>query len=316
MNKPRDPPGWGSNVSNLKEWEQLSEAENKASKGSQSKILGLKYLNLDGSETERAPESNQSETPSTASTDPQRAGRPRREKPAPKLKPVYSIEGKKNVAVGLDASKTEAAEEEEDPSEWEHACSRTSRRKFLKRQSKRQAQAAATAETTESIDATDAIEATEATEAGVQQPRKSFFEAEPEPPLVDEEEDENAEDFIEEGASGSEDDEEEDTRAFAAELAAHEAKESEELQTEGQEGNADGVASSTSEENLTTNPSWQSSIACTTGDFAMQNVILQMGLRLLSPSGIHVRELSRLASYFFSHVEYCRIPYWKWLKFY
>ncbi|KAG9145039.1 hypothetical protein Leryth_018338 [Lithospermum erythrorhizon] len=36
-----------------------------------------------------------------------------------------------------------------------------------------------------------------------------------------------------------------------------------------------------------------SSIACITGDFAMQNVLLQMGLRLLAPGGMQIRELHR-----------------------
>ncbi|KAJ7538737.1 hypothetical protein O6H91_11G061900 [Diphasiastrum complanatum] len=40
-------------------------------------------------------------------------------------------------------------------------------------------------------------------------------------------------------------------------------------------------------------PLWSSSIACLTTDYAMQNVILQMGLRLLSPTGVQVRELHR-----------------------
>ncbi|EFJ06773.1 hypothetical protein SELMODRAFT_134745 [Selaginella moellendorffii] len=40
-------------------------------------------------------------------------------------------------------------------------------------------------------------------------------------------------------------------------------------------------------------PLSMSSIACMTTDFAMQNVILQMGLRLLTPNGIQVRELQR-----------------------
>ncbi|KAG0561888.1 hypothetical protein KC19_9G100800 [Ceratodon purpureus] len=343
--KQRDPPGWGSNVSNMKEWEQLSEAENKLSKSNkvtQSKILGLKYLNLDGSEAEKAPlvadsegaslpadpVSNESEAPSTAGTDSQaetkpgpRGGRPRREKREPKPKPVYSIEGKKNVAVGVDASKTEAPEE--DTSDWVHACSRTTRRKFLKREAKRQARAAENSETS-SVAANSETTETET------QPKKSFFDEAPElPPLVDEDEDEDgdenenvADDATdeaigeddtetpvldiesgkvpneEEGASGSEDDEEV-TRAFEAEMAAHAEVEGEELQTDGQESNAGtegGVAPSSvfgSEDCLIMDPSWQSSVACATGDFAMQNVILQMGLRLLSPSGVHVRELSR-----------------------
>ncbi|CAA7390931.1 unnamed protein product [Spirodela intermedia] len=36
-----------------------------------------------------------------------------------------------------------------------------------------------------------------------------------------------------------------------------------------------------------------SSVACVTGDFAMQNVVLEMGLRLLAPSGLQIRQLHR-----------------------
>ncbi|CAH2080163.1 unnamed protein product [Thlaspi arvense] len=35
----------------------------------------------------------------------------------------------------------------------------------------------------------------------------------------------------------------------------------------------------------------ESSVACTTGDYAMQNVIFQMGLRLLAPGGMQIRQL-------------------------
>ncbi|KAL3684673.1 hypothetical protein R1sor_002695 [Riccia sorocarpa] len=56
-----------------------------------------------------------------------------------------------------------------------------------------------------------------------------------------------------------------------------------------------GVASSLvdTEHSWTAGPMSTSSVACMTGDFAMQNVILQMGLRLLSPSGQHVKELNK-----------------------
>lgn len=40
-----------------------------------------------------------------------------------------------------------------------------------------------------------------------------------------------------------------------------------------------------------------SSVACVTSDFAMQNVILQMGLRLLAPGGMQIRQLHRYACF-------------------
>lgn len=38
-----------------------------------------------------------------------------------------------------------------------------------------------------------------------------------------------------------------------------------------------------------------SSVVCVTGDYAMQNVILQMGLRLAAPDGMQIRETRRWA---------------------
>jgi RNA-binding protein NOB1 len=42
-------------------------------------------------------------------------------------------------------------------------------------------------------------------------------------------------------------------------------------------------------------PGWQSSVAIITGDFAMQNVLLQMGLRLLTKDGRRIARLTRYA---------------------
>lgn len=40
-------------------------------------------------------------------------------------------------------------------------------------------------------------------------------------------------------------------------------------------------------------PAFQSSVASVTADFAMQNVILQIGLRLVAPDGMRIKQLSR-----------------------
>ena len=47
------------------------------------------------------------------------------------------------------------------------------------------------------------------------------------------------------------------------------------------------------EEELTDEAACQSSVASVTADFAMQNVILQMGLRLVAPNGMRIKQLSR-----------------------
>ncbi|KAF2297802.1 hypothetical protein GH714_003166 [Hevea brasiliensis] len=48
-----------------------------------------------------------------------------------------------------------------------------------------------------------------------------------------------------------------------------------------------------SEQSWTLKSLSDSSVACVTSDFAMQNVLLQMGLRLLAPGGMQIRQLHR-----------------------
>ncbi|VVA90610.1 unnamed protein product [Arabis nemorensis] len=48
-----------------------------------------------------------------------------------------------------------------------------------------------------------------------------------------------------------------------------------------------------SEQSCSLRAFFESSVACITADYAMQNVILQMGLRLLAPGGMQIRELNR-----------------------
>lgn len=50
---------------------------------------------------------------------------------------------------------------------------------------------------------------------------------------------------------------------------------------------------SSDEDESTTGAAFQSSVASVTADFAMQNVILQMGLRLVAPNGMRIKQLSR-----------------------
>lgn len=50
---------------------------------------------------------------------------------------------------------------------------------------------------------------------------------------------------------------------------------------------------SSDEEEPNDEATFQSSVASVTADFAMQNVILQMGLRLVAPNGMRIKQLSR-----------------------
>ncbi|GFS29553.1 RNA-binding NOB1-like protein [Actinidia rufa] len=57
--------------------------------------------------------------------------------------------------------------------------------------------------------------------------------------------------------------------------------------------NASYVDDNSSEQSWMLRSLSESSVACVTSDFAMQNVLLQMGLRLLAPGGMQIRQLHR-----------------------
>lgn len=61
----------------------------------------------------------------------------------------------------------------------------------------------------------------------------------------------------------------------------------------GESGNVSIADDNSSEQSWMLRSLSESSVACITSDFAMQNVILQMGLRLVAPGGMQIRELHR-----------------------
>ncbi len=84
----------------------------------------------------------------------------------------------------------------------------------------------------------------------------------------EEEEEEEGEDEDEEAGDGVDDEAMEDQEAAAEE----------EDEEEEEEGDVN-------------EPSFESNVASVTADFAMQNVILQMGLRLVTPDGRRIKEV-------------------------
>lgn len=279
--------GWGSNVPNIKEWEALeNEVEDKSN--SHSKILRLNELNLnappgiDSPNSENGPMGNSEED-----KEEQNSRKPTRYLPK---KREVKIEGKKMVADGIDASKGEV---DVNASDWLPAVSRSTHRRFLRRKARREIY-----DTSSEKD---------------QLMRESSEEA-------------NVENVIlEEGEITGEKHGEEDISEILKQMRIEE-KESEEIgvnsegnQIETFEGDGaeignnggfdeieissenDGSAltscmdDDTSEENWMLRSLSESSVACVTSDFAMQNVILQMGLRLLAPGGMQIRQLRRYA---------------------
>ncbi|CAM6068123.1 unnamed protein product [Sphagnum tenellum] len=347
----KEPPGWGTNVPNLQEWEELPEEDTSgnepgekhiqgiSSSRDQSHILGLQSLSLNKmDETKHSAAQNQ-ETSLQENTN--SVSSLKHPKPVNKgRKPGPNLEGK-SMAVGSDASKGEI--EEEHSSDWVRACSRSTRRNFLKREARRAAQAVnpeqgantqhgmfgkgvEVSALEEDIDEREMPDLTRTEEDVLNgKATKSDNLATIADALLDGETHsadtwlaaEVAEALRQDEQSSADGNEIEETRAFAAAVTDLEEEDAADLNsvqldatgtlseeesfadTSGEDcaisitGDTVLSAQGESEQSWTIRPSWQSSVACVTGDFAMQNVILQIGLRLLSPSGIHVRELHR-----------------------
>ncbi|KAL5551680.1 hypothetical protein UlMin_001856 [Ulmus minor] len=265
----KDLPGWGANVPNLEEWEALEhQVEDKSNLD--SRIMPLKDLNLNvlsdaGSEQHQEDDAESND------------GRPRRF--APKKREV-NVEGKM-VTDGIDASKGEYDGNDDD---WLPAVSRSTHRRFLRRKAKR--------EYYDSLSEKDGVseknEAVEGSNGGV-------------------------ENGTTEGKNGDE--------GLSTILQHMRLEEDEQKGLQGGNESVEGGHVDTASEGLdrvevssemndsvdasnagdddSSEQSWMlrslsdSSVACITTDFAMQNVLLQMGLRLLAPGGMQIRQLQR-----------------------
>ncbi|KAM4097224.1 hypothetical protein ACJW30_08G165000 [Castanea mollissima] len=305
-------PGWGSNVPNLGEWEALERASLGDGDGgmsnSNSRILPLQDLNLnvvvvDDKESEVGSENQEGEVEGGGGVS---GVRPRRF--FPKKKEV-TIEGKKMVASGVDASQGEF---DEDAGDWMPAVSRSTHRRFLRRKARR--------EHYETMAEKDAQEDAEKNrDRNVVEDGRSL------------------ENEIKEGENGDESlstileqmrlEEEEEEKDTSNELDVSSERlgssnpelagalfESNEAEVDGEDevdivnegldhvemsSQADESVDASYADDGSSEQSWmlrslsESSVACVTSDFAMQNVLLQMGLRLLAPGGMQIRQLHR-----------------------
>ncbi|KAH7513953.1 hypothetical protein FEM48_Zijuj11G0037500 [Ziziphus jujuba var. spinosa] len=252
----KDMPGWGSNVPNLEEWEALEQqAEDKSN--ANSKILPLKDLSLN------VISEAGSENQEVAEDD---VGKPKRY--FPKKKEI-NIEGKKMVADGIDASQGEF---DDDAGDWMPAVSRSTHRRFLRRKA-----------------------------------RREYYEASAERDGISVENGITEEKNDEESLSSTLNEmrlEEDSSKGLQEE---HENVEGERADTVDEKLDhfellshiSDSVDASNEEDDDNSEQSWmlrslsESTVACITGDYAMQNVLLQMGLRLVAPGGMQIRQLHR-----------------------
>ncbi|MED6133293.1 hypothetical protein PIB30_027052 [Stylosanthes scabra] len=296
----KDMPGWGSNVPNLEEWEALEhQAEDKSN--SNSRILPLRDLNLNLNlvSQEVHSEDGSAEHKSETSSDIQQSKPKKYQRP----KKEINIEGKIMVAAGIDASQGQVDGDEGD---WMPAVSRSTHRRFLRRKARREFHDALSSnqdqqDLEENVD--DVTEDAGASSKHIHQNDDGSH--------------------IESGVSVNDQIIEENERnetlpALMKQMSLEGSPEV--LDDEQKPGFAipsvtDTVndqsdhlehASQTSEvtylsyaDDDSSEQSWmlrslsESSVACVTGDFAMQNVLLQMGLRLLAPGGSQIHQLHR-----------------------
>ncbi|KAM0069904.1 putative RNA-binding protein NOB1 [Helianthus debilis subsp. tardiflorus] len=269
----KDLPGWGSNVPNLAQWEALEHAAGDGS-GPESRILPLKDLNMnvivpgDNGDKDRDNEDSASVNGSEVHGN-GALGKPR--KFLPKKKEVV-IDGKKMVAAGIDASQGQVDDDNAD--DWLPAVSRSTHRRFLRRKARR--------------------EQYELSEKDVQDDGNEE--------TVD---DAKVPDLIYENSDELCDDEKvtEDIATVLDQMRLQEDGDGNEIENVEQLDTtsvaSESVDASSYVDDASSEQSWmlrslsESSVACVTGDFAMQNVILQMGLRLVAPGGMQIRELHR-----------------------
>ncbi|XP_059661764.1 RNA-binding NOB1-like protein [Cornus florida] len=328
----KDMPGWGSNVPNLEEWEAL-EHDAEDGLNSNSRILPLKDLNLNVLSTDHAHSAengsigNRDETQSGKPEDVDDSfGQHRRYLP---VKKEINIEGKKMVADGIDASQGQF---DDNAGDWLPAVSRSTHRRFLRRKGRREIYAASS-ENDGQQDAVENMENdTEDAGCPDLLVCKSFEEThlvngDSEESRIEEEKS-GSDDLssilnqmrLEEGSLRALQEEKEqglsctglEPNSSMVEEAT--AKNNTNIAVEGDEVEIinEGlehleISSQTTEsvdalnimDDNSSEQSWmlrslsESTVACVTSDFAMQNVLLQMGLRLLAPGGMQIRQLHR-----------------------
>lgn len=308
----KDLPGWGSNVPNLEEWEALEREEDNTN--SNSRILPLQDLSLnivpqDDLSVDGSVE-HTSETSLEILEGSEHCGSMRRKNYLPKKKAI-NIEGK-TVADGVDASQGQVDDNEGD---WMPAVSRSTHRRFLRRKARREYYDALSSnqdqqDMEENIDGSvceddktsnrdvhqgddekhienvvskdDMIfaenndgEALSATLKQMTLEEGSLEVNEEHKPSLSPEELQSNNDILLESAS--------DVSAFHSEAASQTSEAADVSYT------GDDI----SEQSWMLRSLSESSVACITGDFAMQNVLLQMGLRLLAPGGSQIHQLHR-----------------------
>ncbi|VAI41907.1 unnamed protein product [Triticum turgidum subsp. durum] len=257
-------PGWGSNVPNLAEWEALDKMS-EAGGDLNSRILPLKDL-----ENQEIPTS---ETNSISETQGGEEFQP----------------SKKDACIPW--------EDDENNEGWLPAVGRTTHRKYLRRKARRDALKASeqgfeTSSVAPSVDedhlSENGLDSVDGPSVVPEKTRSNTDSLE----SLEENEPKIAGDQLSNGENGvgNADTVEgrNNTDACAEQL------DNLDIKSETEEGvSASFVDDESSEQSWALRSLSESTVACVTSDYAMQNVILQIGLRLLAPGGMQIRQLHR-----------------------
>ncbi|KAJ4849342.1 hypothetical protein Tsubulata_010253 [Turnera subulata] len=311
----KDLPGWGSNVPNLDEWEALEGESGDAEKGQNSRILPLKDINLNvvPMEGEQGGDDGSVGTGEELGLENSEDGEhgSRRYRRYPPKRSEVNIEGKKMVAAGVDASQGQVEDESGD---WMPAVSRSTHRRFLRRKARREYnEALLEKERLEDLEKSADDKSIIVEESGNQNAVNGISEEGEVTESKNSDEDISSilkQMRVDEGLqeNAQEEKEEEDNVRAEASLDSNGDNTAEAGEVHADNADLDHVeVSSETQESVDVSytddngseQSWmlrslsESSVACVTSDFAMQNVLLQMGLRLLAPGGIQIRQLQR-----------------------
>ncbi|XP_057764460.1 RNA-binding NOB1-like protein [Salvia miltiorrhiza] len=315
----KDLPGWGSNVPNLEEWEALDHAEDNGSHVN-SRILPLKDLSLGViPEGQTCTEDVSSQDGRSCAGNQENGdavfGKPKRYYPK---KSEVKIDGKKMVADGIDASLGQFDENSDD---WRPAVSRSTHRRFLRRKARREmSDASSVQQDTSSNLENENLDDDACPELLVDESYEETVNGFCKDGKISTKENGNAD--ISEGVNKMKLDEECSMSSQNVDRvnlpspgdefcgvepmdSSSEVPREAHVEITDELGNLE-MTSQTNEDadtwhtdDISSEQSWtlrslsESSVACITADFAMQNVLLQMGLRLLAPGGMQIRELHR-----------------------
>lgn len=301
----KDMPGWGSNVPNLKEWEALEHVVGDGSDPSNSRILPLQDLNMNIVDDGNDEKSEDGSKATSENHEDVVEGSRRRYFPK---KREVKIEGKKMVADGIDASRGEF---DDDAGDWTPAVGRSTHRRYLRRKSRREYYAALAEKDAEKDEAEhdndNVVEDTNRLKNGVPEGseiKEGNKDGEENLSVILErmrlEEEEDSMKGLQEGKELESNDAEsvESNDAVVVDGAdvdmCNEGLDHEEMSSQANESvDALYADDGSSEQSWMLRSLSESSVACVTSDFAMQNVLLQMGLRLLAPGGMQIHQLHR-----------------------